>query len=75
MGGTGTLVNSSNLFICNGSPNNAAMASSSASPASSTSTLQGTTQEKGLYFDLSYLAYFRYVYTSLVFMYLQTLHH
>ena len=44
IGGTGTFVNSSNLFICNGSPNNAALASSSASPASSTSTLQGTAQ-------------------------------
>ena len=40
-GGTNSLNNTGSLLICNNTPNNQTLASSSASPTSSTSTLQG----------------------------------
>ena len=40
-GGTNNLNNTGSLLICNNTPNNQTLASSSASPTSSTSTLQG----------------------------------
>ena len=41
-GVTNSLNNSGGILICNNTPNNLVMASSSGSPTSSTSTLQGT---------------------------------